>query len=243
MGNRRAFLASSDPSNTPRQAQPTPCGSWLKYVLKSTSQRRDAGKRASTSTKSGKRSMPGRNTRNTVRRELARNDSARTPAQPPSPVSALPGMGHAGRTIALGRRSARGNLAWLSVPRTLHEAGLAQEPGRTGLRPLIPFQHDMVGVLIGASRVIQARRANARQDAQHLAADGQPQVGEYDRVERGRWVVRRKNRLVAAERLETVDQRARHVRSQADGAEASAARLQTARDRRVMKLLAHRAST
>ncbi len=61
---------------------------WLKYVLKSTSQRRDAGRRASASTKSGKRIMPGRNTRNTVRRESARNDSARTPAQPPSPVSA-----------------------------------------------------------------------------------------------------------------------------------------------------------
>ena len=85
----------------PRQGQFAPRGGEVKYVLNSTSQRRDGGKSAIASTNSGRRSMPGWKTRNTGRFGSARNDSARTPAQPASPSQCLPGAGDARRPVVL----------------------------------------------------------------------------------------------------------------------------------------------
>ena len=83
-----ARFASGLPASTPRQAQFRPWGSFVKYVLKSTSHRLSAGSNANASANKGKISMPGSKIRKAGRCGSARNDSASTPAQPASPVSA-----------------------------------------------------------------------------------------------------------------------------------------------------------
>ena len=72
---------------------------------------------------------------------------------------------------------------------------------------------------------------------------GRPQaeshVGEVDRIQWCRRVVRRIHRLIAAQVLQPFDQRARQLGRHRDRAEPARARLQTPRDGRVMQFLAH----
>ena len=161
-------------------------------MLNSTSQRREAGKSAIASTNSGRSSIPGRKTRKTGRRGSARNDSASTPAQPASPVRACQARAMAARPVARGAREVPpARIRGSPSQAVLEEPGLAQQPGGPAFRPLLGLQDDMMGILVGPPRVVQARRADPREDVEQMVADRQPDVDVGDRVERGRRVAGR----------------------------------------------------
>ncbi len=165
----------------------------------------------------------------------------RQDARPPGIAGiSLPRVSNGGGPIALGRCPAAGKRAWFADPVGLHEAGLAQEPCRTGLRALAELKYHVMSVFVGPRRIIQPGRADPGQDMQRPARDADLDVGLNDGIECRQRIAGRIDGLITAQALQPLRQRTAQAGCRGDRAEAATSGLQPAGNRRVVQFVAHR---